>query len=97
MADLKLNVRPTKTFNFVPDELIIRTVSTDIAAGTAVVYFELKETTLDNSRYITREWVDKGNVEVPLELLAGATDANGNLNPAVINQFLAAFNLSLNV
>ena len=55
MTDLKLNVSPTKTFNFAPDELIIRTVSTDIAAGTAVVYFELKETTLDNSRYITRE------------------------------------------
>lgn len=95
--DLKLNVRPSKQFAFIPDELIIRTISTDIAAGKATVYYELRETTLDNSRYISREWVDKGNVEVPLALLAGATDANGNLNPAVINQFLAAFNLSLNV
>jgi hypothetical protein len=95
--DLKLSVTPTNNFNFVPDELIIRTVSTDIAAGKATIYYELKETTLDNSRYISREWVDKGNVEVPLALLAGATDANGNINPAIINQFLAAFNLSLNV
>lgn len=93
--DLKLNVTPTKQFVFAPDELIIRTISTDIAAGKATIYYELRESTLDNSRYISREWIDKGNVEVPLALLAGATGANGSINVEVINQFLAVFNLQL--
>ena len=95
MADLIINVKCTKQFVFNPNKLIVRTLSTDIPAGTAVIYYELSETSIDNTRYISREWVDRGNVTVPLALLAGATDGQGNLNPAVINQFLTAFNLEL--
>lgn len=95
MADLILKVRPTKTFEFTPNELVVRTIATDIAGGNAVSYYELKDTTLDNSRYISRDWSDKGNVNIPLALLANATDGNGNINETVVNMFLAAFNLEL--
>lgn len=95
MSDLILNVKSTKQFVFNPNKLTIRTIGTDITNGKAIVYFELVETSIDNSRYISREWVDRGNVEVPLALLAGVTDGQGNIVPAVVNQFLTAFNLEL--
>ncbi|MCZ2338181.1 MAG: hypothetical protein LC127_08255 [Chitinophagales bacterium] len=95
MSDLIINVKSTKQFVFNPNKLTIRTVSTDIPNGTAIIFYELVETSIDNTRYISRSWTDSGNVQVPLALLAGATDGQGNLNPAVINQFLTAFNLEL--
>lgn len=95
MSDLILNVQQTQPFDFSPNQLTIRTISTDVPAGTAVVYYELIQSGLDNSRYISREWVDRGNVTVPLALLAASTDGQGNINPAVVNQFLAVFHLEL--
>ena len=95
MSELNLKVKSTKQFVFNPDQLTIRTISADIANGTSQVYFELKETGLDNSRYDAREWVDKGNVTVPINLLAGARNEDGTLNNAVINTFLAVFNLEI--
>lgn len=94
MADLILNVQQTQAFDFNPNKLTIRTISTDIPNGTAVVYYELIQSGLDNSRYISREWIDRGNVTVPLALLAAATDG-GNINPTVVNQFLSVFHLQL--
>lgn len=93
MADLILNVVPTQQFVFTPNSLVIRVISTDIGNGTASVYFELTDTNLDNSRYNSREWVDRGNVTVPLALLAAVRDNEGNIDPVVVNQFLTAFHL----
>lgn len=95
MSDLILKVKPTKQFVFTPDKLLIRTLSADIPAGNSVNYFELTESTLDNSRYISREWVDKGNVQLPIEALVNVRNPDGTINIEVANQFLAAFNLEI--
>jgi hypothetical protein len=95
MSDLILKVKPTKQFVFTPDKLIVRTLSANIPAGTSVNYFELSDSTLDNSRYISREWVDKGNVEIPLNLLVSAVNPDGTINVEIANQFLAVFNLEI--
>lgn len=95
MKEIKLKVKSKKQFIFNPNELTIRTIGADIENGISQVYFELKETGIDNSRYISREWIDKGNVSVPITLLAGARNQDGTLNNTVINMFLAAFNLEI--
>lgn len=95
MSELKLKVKSTKQFVFNPNELMIRTIGADIENGTSQIYFELKESEIDNSRYDTREWVDKGNVTVPISILAGARNEDGTLNIGVINAFLSVFNLEI--
>jgi len=95
MADIVINVQPTKEFVFNPNQLTFRVIETNPVEKTATVYFELKETGLPTDRYIAREWVDKGNVKLPLELLNNAYDAEGNIIPAIANQFLSVFNLQV--
>lgn len=99
MSDLKIAVQPTKTLEFTPNQLIIRVVNQDIVTGMSLVYFELRDFNLDNSRYETRDWIDKGTVWMPTQALLDAVDNSDPNNPiineAYTDQLLAAFNLEI--
>jgi len=95
MSELILSVEPSKDFVFKPNMLEVKIRETNLVAGTVTIDFLLKETTLDNSRYVSREWVDKGTITASLNLIANARNEDGTLNAAVINQFLSVFNLQL--
>jgi hypothetical protein len=95
MQDAILNVKTKKDFIFNPNNLKIRVVSTDIVAKTAQVYYELTETGISSEGRQSREWMDKGNVTIPLDVIAGAFNQGGVPNQTVINAILANFNLEL--
>lgn len=95
MSELLINVQPTTQFVFEPTKLMIRVISTDIVNKKAICYFELKEDLETNPKYISREWVDKGNVELPLDALNNAYNSDGTMNEALVNQLLATFNLQV--
>jgi hypothetical protein len=89
---------PVKTisgqpFTFMPTEMQVRVLGTDFNTGNNNVHFELRTSgDWDASRYNNRDFVDMGEVSIPNLALAAAT-ANGQLNVALANQILAAFNL----
>lgn len=93
--DTIINVTPTEEFIFNPDKLLIRVIGTDIVNKTAQVYYELTESNIGTAGRSNREWVDRGNVQLPLEVVAGAYNSDGTPNQQVIDAILANFNLQL--
>lgn len=82
-------------FKFTPDTLVFNVISTDVLAGTSVVYYRLYYSgPIDKTKYISRNWIDEGNIVIPtVALVAASTD--GQLNKDVVNSILASFNLAL--
>jgi len=95
MADLRINVAPTKEFVFEPDGLMIRPMDQDILTGLTRVYYELTESTLNKVGYESRDWSEKGVVSIPTELLVTCRNQDGTLNEAVVNQILQTWNLTV--
>jgi hypothetical protein len=95
MADLNINVVPTKDFVFEPDGLMIRPMDQDILTGLSRVYYELTESTLNKNGYESRDWSEKGVVKIPTELLVTCRNPDGTLNETVVNQILQTWNLSI--
>ena len=81
-------------FTFTPNQLILRPLSQDILLSTSLLYFESVDTTLDNSRYISRNWCMRGSMVAPTALLVQAVN-NGVINTSVMNYYLETFNLKL--
>jgi len=82
-------------FQFTPDTLIFNVISTDVLAGTSVVYYKLFYSgPIDSTKYISRSWADEGNVIIPTAALVNAS-TNGQLNADVVNAILSGFNLQL--
>jgi len=97
MSDLVIPVQTKDTGNwaFTPDTLFLRIESQDVLSGMAVVYFELfSSVPFDPQKYLTRSWVDKGTIQVPISVIVNASQ-NGELNTTVLNTILANFNLSI--
>lgn len=92
--DAILNVRTKKEFVFNPNKLLIRVIGTDIVTKKAQCYYELIEEGLSTEGRTSREWVDRGNVELPLDAVSNAF-VNGVPNPQIVNAILANFNLEL--
>lgn len=97
MSDLKLSVRTTNDeFSFNPNELTLRIVSQDLLSGTTIIYYELRDTTLINDRYISRDWCDRGSISIPSSLLLDAVDVDSQtLNEEMVNNILFGFNLEV--
>lgn len=93
--DTIINVTPTEEFVFNPDKLLIRVISTDIVNKTAQIYYELTESNIGITGRTNREWVDRGNAQLPLDVVAGAYNADGTPNQQVIDAVLANFKLQL--
>lgn len=94
MSDLTIPVK-SAGFLFNPTELMVRVIGQNVPAKETFAYFELKDGSLDNSRYINREWVDKGNVNLPSTAFVAAFKEDGSINVPVMNAVLAAFNLQV--
>ena len=95
MQNAILNVVTKKDFVFRPNKLLIRVIDANIVARTAKVYYELTEDGISTEGRESREWVDRGNIEVPLDAIAGAFNNQGQPNAAIINMILQNFNLEL--
>lgn len=97
MQDILFNVQSTFPFEFNPNKLMIKVISTDIVSKTAQVSYELIEEGLATQGRISRQWIDKGIVEVPLDIITNAYNQDGTPNITVINGILANFNLTLDI
>jgi hypothetical protein len=92
LLELPVRVTTSAPFSFNPNKLSVRVTATDIKTGIAQVEYELEDTTLPTDRYVSRSWVDRGVVQVPLAFLSSIAP-NGVLNANAVNQFIAGFNL----
>lgn len=95
MQQVTIAVKTKKDFIFNPNKLMIRIISTDIVLKTAEVYYELTEDGITTAGRNAREWVDKGNVTLPLNVISNAYNADGTPNPQIINAILNQFNLEI--
>mgnify|MGYP000020266470 CR=1 FL=1 len=94
MSELILKVKtiPDSGFTFNPTSLYLKVIETDILSGYATVYYELSEKEYDINKYLTREWVDRGNIKIPISLISNVSN-NGQLDVNLLNQIIGTFNL----
>lgn len=100
MADVILDVQilnveeEASVFLFTPNKLFTRVEGLfENDPNFAVLYYELfNDAPINGEKYISREWVDKGRVKLPMAALQAA-NFGGDLNEAAVNQILSSFNL----
>lgn len=95
MSDTILQVRSTKQFIFDPSKLIIRVIGSDLNNRTATIYYELIDESLAATGRTSLEWADKGNMVIPIDIIAGAFNPDGTPNKTIITAVLSQFNLEL--
>ena len=97
-AELQLKVSATDLtkHQFVPANLTIRIGSPNNDLQTCDVYFELKDDgVFDTTKYTGLERIHRGNMNVPLSVIAVLINPDGSYNADVLNQWLNNSDLQL--